>query len=55
MAGCDVAVSLNNVVKTQSGSYSYNAALSSVISGVSPKRGGTGGGTRITITGSGFG
>ncbi|WAR05573.1 PKHL1-like protein, partial [Mya arenaria] len=35
--------------------YTYNAALTPTISDVTPTKGGTGGGTTITISGSGFG
>ncbi|XP_045210443.2 fibrocystin-L-like isoform X2 [Mercenaria mercenaria] len=52
---CDVSVSLSGIVKSLENSYSYNAALTPTCSGVSPSRGGTGGGTSITISGSGFG
>ncbi|MED6281140.1 Fibrocystin-L, partial [Characodon lateralis] len=34
--------------------FTYRSALTPIISGVSPRRGGTAGGTRLTITGSGF-
>ena len=35
--------------------YIYDAGLTPTISGVSPSRGGTGGGTTLTVSGSGFG
>ncbi|XP_060573258.1 fibrocystin-L-like isoform X2 [Ruditapes philippinarum] len=52
---CDVAVILNGLTKTLPGSYTYNAALTPTVSNVTPTRGGTGGGTSITVTGTGFG
>lgn len=52
---CDVTVSLNGLTKTLSNAYTYDVSLTPDISGVSPSRGGTGGGTTITISGSGFG
>ena len=42
-----------NVVMMES-AYSYAFSLTPNITKVSPDRGGTGGGTRITITGTGF-
>ena len=35
--------------------YVYDSALTPIISSVSPKRAGTGGGTKLTIEGSNFG
>ena len=35
--------------------YIYDAGLTPTISGVSSSRGGTGGGTTLTVSGSGFG
>lgn len=52
---CDVLMSLNGLTKTLVNAYTYNAALTPTVSGVTPSRGGTGGGTTITISGSGFG
>ena len=52
---CNVAVSVNGLTKTLSSSYTYDAGLTPTISGVSPSRGGTGGGTTLTVSGSGFG
>lgn len=37
-----------------SNGFSYKSELTPVITEVSPRRGGTAGGTRLTITGSGF-
>lgn len=39
---------------TLSNGFTYRSALTPVISEVSPRRGGTAGGTRLTISGSGF-
>lgn len=52
---CDVAITVNGLVKTLSSAYTYNAGLTPTISGVTPTRGGTGGGTSLTVTGTGFG
>ena len=40
---------------THSSKFVYKASLTSSVSGVSPRRSGTGGGVQITISGSGFG
>ncbi|ESO84871.1 hypothetical protein LOTGIDRAFT_131466, partial [Lottia gigantea] len=50
---CDVVVQQDAI--TQTLSYSYDNAITPEITGVSPSRGGTAGGTRLTITGTGFG
>ncbi|XP_068189914.1 fibrocystin-L-like [Antennarius striatus] len=51
---CAVAV-CNRLRKVNiSNGYVYKTELTPVITGVSPRRGGTAGGTRLTITGSGF-
>ncbi|XP_073714826.1 fibrocystin-L [Misgurnus anguillicaudatus] len=51
---CEVAVmNGNDTVYIQDG-YTYRSSLTPVISDVTPRRGGTAGGTRLTITGSGF-
>ena len=52
---CDVVVTVNGLTKTSSNAYTYDAGLTPTISGVSPSRGGTGGGTTLTVSGSGFG
>ncbi|XP_048254094.1 fibrocystin-L-like [Haliotis rufescens] len=52
---CDVVVTVNGIIDTLSSVYTYDASLTSDVTGVSPTRGGTGGGTNITITGTGFG
>ena len=39
---------------TEAGGFTYDRSLTPTVASVSPDRGGTGGGTRITITGSGF-
>ena len=60
---CDVIVEVTSMnpdntqqtaQKTESLAYTYKDTLTSTITGVSPPRGGTGGGVRLTITGSGF-
>ena len=52
---CDVSVQVEENEAIKENSYNYQASLTPVITGVNPKRGGTGGGTRLTISGSGFG
>ncbi|XP_064635071.1 fibrocystin-L-like [Lineus longissimus] len=52
---CDLIVSSGESTLTHGTQYTYQAALTPSISSVSPARGGTGGGTTLTITGSGFG
>ena len=53
---CDVVITnpTNMVEKISSSGYTYRDSLTSTITGVSPSRGGTGGGVVLTITGSGF-
>ncbi|XP_069115224.1 fibrocystin-L-like [Argopecten irradians] len=50
---CTVTIVVNSV--TQTLSYTYDSTKTPAITSVSPSRGGTGGGTRITVAGSGFG
>ena len=52
---CTVDITVNGLTKTLSNAYTYDSSLTPSITEVSPRRGGTGGGTTITITGSGFG
>ena len=51
---CDVSVTVNSIVKTLSSAFTYKAALTPTVTSVSPTRGGTGGGTMLTLTGTGF-
>ncbi|XP_041664378.1 fibrocystin-L-like [Cheilinus undulatus] len=51
---CGVAVINQNDAVNISNGFTYKSQLTPVISGVSPRRGGTAGGTLLTITGSGF-
>ncbi|OCT77099.1 hypothetical protein XELAEV_18032294mg, partial [Xenopus laevis] len=51
---CDVLVANGNDNVQLNSSFTYNSALTPVISDVTPKRGGTAGGTSLTITGSEF-
>merc|ERR1719431_993384 len=51
---CDVTVSQVSGASVLAGSFTYDDALTPQVTGVSPQRGGTGGGTSITITGTGF-
>ena len=52
---CDVVATVNGLTATLSSAYTYDASLTPSVTGVSPTRGGTGGGTSITVTGTGFG
>ncbi|XP_069118773.1 fibrocystin-L-like [Argopecten irradians] len=54
-SNCDVSITVNNVTKLLMNSYTYDPALTPVIDDVTPTRGGTQGGTRLTISGSNFG
>ncbi|KAM3929151.1 fibrocystin-L-like [Leptodactylus fuscus] len=51
---CNVMVMNGNNVVQINNSFTYMSAFTPVISDVTPKRGGTAGGTRLTITGSQF-
>uniref|UniRef100_A0A3B3YLL5 G8 domain-containing protein n=1 Tax=Poecilia mexicana TaxID=48701 RepID=A0A3B3YLL5_9TELE len=52
--GCHVSVLNRLDAVNVSQGFTYRAALTPVVSQVSPRRGGTAGGTRLTISGSGF-
>ena len=49
---CNLVVTVGGL--TQTVSYVYQSSLTATVSAVSPKRGGTGGGTTLTITGTNF-
>jgi hypothetical protein len=51
-SSCALVVSENGLAETRS--FVYKLSLTPVLTRVSPARGGTGGGTRLTIEGSGF-
>ena len=51
---CDVSVVQDSGSTTLSATFTYDASITPTISSASPLRGGTGGGTLITIAGSGF-
>ena len=51
---CDIEVRLNGFTSPLANGYTYKLALTSKITSVTPSRGGTGGGTTLTIQGSGF-
>lgn len=51
---CDVVVSLSTEEVTLADAYTYDIAINSGVTGISPSRGGTGGGTDLTITGTGL-
>ncbi|XP_043545299.1 PKHD1 like 1, tandem duplicate 1 [Chiloscyllium plagiosum] len=51
---CDVVVVNGNDSSKVSNGFTYLSALTPVITTINPRRGGTGGGTKLTITGSGF-
>ncbi|XP_078395885.1 PKHD1 like 1, tandem duplicate 1 [Cetorhinus maximus] len=51
---CDVSiVNGKDSIKLPNG-FTYTSALTPVVTAINPKRGGTGGGTKLTITGTGF-
>ena len=53
---CDVRViSHSSIDEVLTAAYHYNTSLTPVIHDVFPRRGGTGGGTLVTITGENFG
>ncbi|XP_078617899.1 fibrocystin-L-like [Branchiostoma floridae x Branchiostoma japonicum] len=52
---CDVEVSVGTERVQQNAAYTYRSSLTPTITEVSPRRGGTAGGTTVTITGTGFG
>ena len=51
----NVTVNNTDASTTVDSLYSYAADKTAVVSGVSPSRGGTGGGTVVTISGMNFG
>ncbi|XP_057211103.1 fibrocystin-L-like [Triplophysa rosa] len=51
---CMVSVMNGNDTVNITAGYTYRSSLTPVITDVTPRRGGTAGGTRLTITGSGF-
>ena len=51
---CDIVISQESGTVTKSAGFIYDKNLTPTISTVDPLRGGTGGGTLITITGTGF-
>lgn len=46
---------MNNVTQTSASQYTYSPDVTPTVESVSPTRGGTAGGTVITVTGRGFG
>ncbi|KAK7010427.1 fibrocystin-L, partial [Biomphalaria glabrata] len=54
-SSCDVVAAVDKVSQTLASVYAYDSSLASSVTLVSPSRGGTAGGTLVTITGSGFG
>ena len=51
---CDVVVTLNGLTATLANGFTYKIAMTSRITSVAPPRGGRGGGTSLTIRGTGF-
>ena len=51
---CDVEIILNSFSSVLSNGFTYKPEMTSQIASVTPSRGGTGGGTFLTILGSGF-
>ena len=52
---CAVKITIDGETKESTTPFVYERSTTPVITGVSPKRGGTQGGTSITIEGSNFG
>lgn len=52
---CDVKVSSGTVLETAAGAYNYDPSMTPSMTGLNPTRGGTGGGSSLTISGTGFG
>lgn len=52
---CDIVVTIGGVSSTITNGYTYVESVTPEITDVSPRRGGTMGGTKITITGTKFG
>lgn len=52
---CDVKVSSGAVLETAAGTYNYDPSMTPSMTGLNPTRGGTGGGSSLTISGTGFG
>lgn len=52
---CDVTVKSGTAVAAMLSTYTYVSSLTAEVTSLSPTRGGTGGGTSVTITGTGFG
>ncbi|KAK0070514.1 fibrocystin-L [Biomphalaria pfeifferi] len=52
---CNVTAVVEGAIVTKTSAYVYDSTLDSNITSVSPARGGTGGGTLLTITGTNFG
>jgi hypothetical protein len=55
LMSCPVVVTVNSVTATATSQYSYDPSITPEVTDVTPSRGGTAGGTLLTITGSGFG
>lgn len=51
---CDIEIILNGFSATLSNGFTYKPEMTSQITSVTPSRGGTGGGTTLTILGTGF-
>ena len=51
---CDVVVSQDSGAANSTGGFSYDQLLTPTVDSIGPVRGGTGGGTLVTISGSGF-
>lgn len=51
---CDIEITLNGLSATLSNGFTYKLEMTSQITSITPSRGGTGGGTTLTIHGSGF-
>ena len=52
---CDVVADVGSAQATDTDAYTYDTSLTPTVTSVDPIRGGTGGGTSVTISGTGFG
>ncbi|XP_045717230.1 fibrocystin-L [Phyllostomus hastatus] len=51
---CEVSVANGKDLSQSTASFTYTMSLTPLVTGISPKRGSTAGGTRLTVRGSGF-
>lgn len=51
---CNVTVANSEALSQLPSAFTYATALTPVVTGIKPRRGGTAGGTKLTIKGTGF-